>query len=148
MRNDTHFSARPDGGDVTGYRYAKSFSVWLRDLDPQDHVNNAVYATYLEQTRVEYVRDVVGDARSEAGMVIVTLHLEYEAPLGMDDPVTVEVRVPSIGGRSFEMEYRVRSGDTVAATGQTTQVTLDPETGDACRVPDGWRERIAEFEGL
>lgn len=127
--------------------YEKSFDVWLRDLDPQDHVNNAAYASYLEQARVEYVRDVVGDARGETGMVIVTLHVEYQAQLGLGDPVTVEVTVPEIGDKSFLMEYVVRSGDTVAATGETTQVTVDPETGESTRVPDGWREAIADFEG-
>lgn len=125
--------------------YEKSFDVWLRDLDPQNHVNNSVYATYLEQSRVEYVRDIVGNARGDTGMVIVTLHIEYEAPLGMGDPVTVEVTVPEIGGKSFPMEYVVRSEDTVAATGETTQVTLGPD-GTPTQVPDSWRNAIAEFE--
>lgn len=127
--------------------YEKSFEVWLRDLDSQAHVNNASYASYLEQGRVEYIRDVVGDARGPTRMAVVTLHIEYEAQLGLGDPVTVEVSVPEIGNTSFQMEYVVRSGDTVAATGETTQVTLDPETGEATRVPDDWREAIAAFEG-
>jgi acyl-CoA thioester hydrolase len=65
----------------------------------------------------------------------------------MGDPVTVEVTVPELGEKSFPMEYVVRSGETVAATGETTQVTLDPDTGEACRIPDGWRDAIATFEG-
>jgi len=45
---------------MEGFRYSLGIDVRYRDLDPVGHVNNAVYATYLEHTRTNYYADVLG----------------------------------------------------------------------------------------
>lgn len=40
------------------FRFSTTFEVRWRDLDAMGHVNNAVYFTYLEQTRVHYLREL------------------------------------------------------------------------------------------
>jgi len=39
--------------------YTTDIDVRFRDIDAMGHVNNAVYATYIEQARTEYFRDVL-----------------------------------------------------------------------------------------
>ncbi|MFC6975462.1 acyl-CoA thioesterase [Halomicroarcula sp. GCM10025709] len=66
----------------------------------------------------------------------------------MTDSVTVGVRVPRLGEKSFLFEYEVRNDDTVAATGETTVVTYGRDEQAPVPIPDSWRESIGQFEGL
>jgi acyl-CoA thioester hydrolase len=125
------------------------------DYDTYGHVNNVRYGTYLEEARIDYLREVIeSDADVLAadgtgtGIVIATLEIEFEAPLRDARSVDIELTVPRLGTTSFPIEYEVRAdGDTVA-TAETTVVTYDREAGEPCPIPEGWREAITEFEGL
>jgi len=133
------------------FAHETAVAVRHRDLDPYDHVNNAVYATYLERARLSYRDRVLGtDAESESrGFVVASLEIDYRRPITRDDdPVTVAARVPELGTTSFPLRYEIRTDDGVAATGETTQVVIDPDAGDPAPIPGRWRSRIAEFEGL
>lgn len=133
---------------MSDYRYTVDVEVRYRDIDNMGHVNNVVYATYLEQARGQYYRDVLDLVLTEVPTVIVHLELDFESSIGPHDDVTVAMRVPRLGTSSIPMEYEVRADDRVAATGETVQVVTDPETGRAAEVPEDWRHRITEFEGF
>jgi len=47
--------------------YTTEIDVRFRDIDAMGHVNNAVYATYIEQARTEYFRDVLRRRHLRAG---------------------------------------------------------------------------------
>ena len=122
------------------------------DLDTYGHVNNVRYGTYLEEARIDYLAAVVGDgsraflSESDDGIVIKTLEIEFEQPVRSADSVTVGVHVPRLGTTSFPIEYEVRDGDAVAATGETTVVTYDRTAGEPQPIPEDWRDAISEFE--
>jgi acyl-CoA thioesterase FadM len=48
-----------------------------------------------------------------------------------------------VGTKSFELEYEIRTGDTVAAVAKTVLVSFDYETGRTVEVPQAWREALA-----
>jgi len=130
------------------FEFETELPVRFRDLDAMGHVNNAVYATYLEQARVDYFESVLEVPLSEIDSVLASLSIDYERPV-RGGSVTVAVRVPEVGDSSVPMEYEVRDGDgDVAATGETVQVVVDPETGSPRPVPEEWRAAIEAFEGL
>jgi len=122
------------------------------DLDTYGHVNNVRYGTYLEEARIDYLVEVVGDGDreflgdSDDGIVIKTLEIEFEQPVRSTDSVTVSVRVPRLGTTSFPFEYEIRDDGAVAATGETTVVTYDRAAGQPQPIPERWREAISEFE--
>jgi len=122
------------------------------DLDTYGHVNNVRYGTYLEEARIDYLTEVVGDgsraflAESGNGIVIKTLELEFERPVRSADSVTVDVHVPRLGTTSFPIEYEIRDDGAVAATGETTVVTYDRAAGESQPIPEAWRDAISEFE--
>ncbi|MFC7045748.1 acyl-CoA thioesterase [Halobacteriaceae archaeon GCM10025711] len=130
------------------YAYETEMAVRFRDLDALGHVNNAVYATYVEQARVKYYEDVVGLDLDEMTTVIADIDLDYRAPITWGQTVTVGARVPDLGTASFPMTYEVRADGDVAATAETTIVVVDPDTGESRPIPDDWRAAITEFEGL
>ncbi len=43
---------------MDGFPFVHRERVRFRDLDALGHVNNAVFATYLEQARIEYLREL------------------------------------------------------------------------------------------
>uniref|UniRef100_A0A8A2VKG4 Acyl-CoA thioesterase n=1 Tax=Haloterrigena alkaliphila TaxID=2816475 RepID=A0A8A2VKG4_9EURY len=122
--------------------YDVEIDVRLRDVDFMGHVNNAVYATYLEEAREAYFQDVVGVSMTDVGTVLATLEIDYARPIEADETVTVALTVSELGTSSLHLEYVVRADGERAATARTVQVLVDRETGESRPIPDEWRARI------
>ncbi|MDT3433371.1 thioesterase family protein [Haloarcula sp. 1CSR25-25] len=137
------------------FEYTTEVEVRYADIDTYGHVNNATYATYFEEARIDYLDDVVdageallSDSGSGVGIVIANLEADYRKPVRISDTVAVAVRVPRLGEKSFPFEYEVRTDEGVAATGETTVVTYDRDTESSRPIPEDWRDAITQFEGL
>ncbi|WP_336336794.1 acyl-CoA thioesterase [Haloarcula brevis] len=137
------------------FEYTTDVEVRYTDIDTYGHVNNATYGTYLEEARIDYLHDVVSadeallsGGESGTGIVIANLEVDFVRPVHISDAVTVAVRVPRLGEKSFPFEYEVRTGDGVAATGETTVLTYDRDAETSRSIPEDWRDAITQFEGL
>lgn len=128
--------------------FSSDIQVRFRDIDAMGHVNNAVYATYVEQARTEYFEQVLDEDLDAVSTVLASLELSYERPILLDQSVTVGIDVPEMGRSSLPMEYQVLADGDQAATAESVQVFLDPETEKPYPIPERFRERIAAFEGL
>jgi len=128
--------------------YTTDVDVRFRDIDAMNHVNNAVYATYLEQARVEYFSEVVGLDLDEVDTVLASLRIDYGRPIKLGETVEVTVTVPELGDSSIPMEYELRTQEGVAAEGETVQVAFDPDAGSSRPIPPEWRAEIEAFHGL
>jgi acyl-CoA thioester hydrolase len=133
---------------MAAFNFTTDVGVRYSDIDSMGHVNNAVYATYCEQARMEYLAEVLGVSGADPGMVLAHLELDYERPIVLEDDVTVAVAVTAVGRSSFQMLHEVRANDDVAASATSTQVVVDPETKKPTPIPDEWRRQLVEFEGL
>ncbi|MEM4779955.1 MAG: thioesterase family protein [Halalkalicoccus sp.] len=128
--------------------FSTDVQVRFRDIDAMGHVNNAVYATYVEQARTEYFTEVLDESLEAVPSVLASLELSYERPITLGQSVTVGIDVPELGRSSLPMHYEVLANGERAATAESVQVFLDPETQRPYPIPDRFRERIAAFEGL
>ena len=133
---------------MTDYSFEADLNVRFRDIDAMGHVNNAVYATYMEEARTAYFGEVLDAKLSEVETVLANLELEFRRSVELGDELTVAVRVPELGESSIPMEYEIRADGEVAATGEAVQVAYDREAGSSRPLPDEWREQIKAFEGL
>ena len=127
--------------------FETELQVRFRDLDTLGHVNNAVYATYLEQARLRYFDRVLDIPWEEREMVLASQSVEFARPLTLDDgTIRVACGVTDIGGSSFRMRSRVLAGDDgdPAATADGTIVAV--AGGEPREIPESWRERFVEFE--
>ena len=140
----------PAPGAVIAVRY--------RDLDTLGHVNNAVYASYLEMGRVGFLRDVsarLGWPTSgyEFGVnvpfVVVELTIGFKSPAYLGETLDVAVRMPSAGRTSFAFEYEVRERESgrLVATGRSAQVMIDPATGSKAEVPQEFLDAVEAVQG-
>lgn len=117
-----------------------------RDLDPNGHVNHAVYATYLEEARTAYWRAAIDEPLSAAGVALVSQKLDYSAEITLEDEVTVAMRVERLGSSSIPKHYEIRTQDGVAATADATLVAFDRDDRTARPIPERWREAIIAYE--
>ena len=129
-------------------QFSSDVQVRFRDIDAMGHVNNAIYATYVEQARTDYFDRVLDAGLDDVSTVLASLELSYERPILLEQSVTVTIDVPGLGRSSLPMEYEVLADGERAATAKSVQVFLDPETGESAPIPERFRERITEFEGL
>lgn len=132
---------------MTNYSFTVDVDVRFRDIDAMGHVNNAVYATYMEEARTAYFDAVLDATLSDVRSVLANLELEFRRPIELGDEVTVAARVPELGRSSIPMEYEMRVDGEVAAKGEAVQVVVDEESKSSAPIPDEWREQIREFEG-
>jgi acyl-CoA thioester hydrolase len=127
--------------------YTYGLTVRFRDLDAMFHVNNAVYATYLEQARGEFFREVLGLEIDEIDAVLARLEIDFRAPIELGDEVVVELRIPEIGESSIRMAYEILADGRTAATAESVQVSIDRETGRSRPIPERWHERLDAWLG-
>jgi acyl-CoA thioester hydrolase len=131
------------------FRFSTTAEVRWRDLDAMNHVNNAVYLTYLEQARVHYLRELglVPDVPSGIGFILAEVRCQYKSPLTLGERVTIHIRVSDLGRSSFVFAYRIEGeDDRLAAEAHTTQVRYDYEHGRSVPLSDAWRQAIVAFE--
>jgi acyl-CoA thioester hydrolase len=114
--------------------------VRFRDLDALGHVNNAVYATFLEQARIEFLRRF--DATQE-DMILARLEIDFRAPVSFGAEVDIEVRPARIGRKSFGLDYTMRVDERVVAEAKSVLVAYDYGREESVELPERWREALA-----
>lgn len=135
------------------FRFFHPIEVRYGDLDPQGHVNNAKYLTYLEQARISYVRHLglwEGGSFLDLGIILADIQLTFRAPILYGQAVRAGVRVSHLGHKSLRMEHRLDEAQTGQefATSSSVLVAYDYRTGSTVPIPARWRQVIEEFEGL
>jgi acyl-CoA thioester hydrolase len=137
---------------MADFRFFHPVTVRYGDLDPQGHVNNAAFITYLEHARVSYVRQLgLWDGKSflEIGFILARVEMDYREPIQLTDLIEVGVRVSRLGNRSLVMEYLIREIGTlrIFAEGKTVQVAYDYQEKSTIALNESWKETIRQFEG-
>lgn len=115
--------------------------VYYEDTDMAGIVYYANYLRYIERGRSEWVRAVGMDQnrmKDEDGIVFAVRRIEadYLAPARLDDEVTVETWVETLGPARMVMGQRVLRGDTMLFQAQVTVVCMTL-AGRPVRLPKG-----------
>jgi acyl-CoA thioester hydrolase len=124
------------------------------DLDPQGHVNNSKPLTYFEQARVAYMIELglftKDQSFMEIGVILADVHITYHAPIYFGQNIKVGVHAAKLGNKSMTWEQNIIDADTSRelAKGEVVVVTYDFRSGKTIPIPQEWREKISEYEGL
>jgi acyl-CoA thioester hydrolase len=124
-------------------RHEKDVEIRWRDLDGLRHVNNAVYATYLEVGRDHFFEHVLPEA-APWDYVLVRLAIDFRRELRFEDRcVLVSCGVDRVGRSSITLreEIRTESGE-LAAECETVVVARDPESGRPRPLTEAEREQL------
>jgi acyl-CoA thioester hydrolase len=99
------------------------------DLDPQGHVNNAVFSTYFESGRVAMFRDPdLGIGVPNATFVLVRQEIDFLRELRWPGNVEIGTALAEFGRSSFTVTQTIFNGDICAAAGRATLVMIDTMT--------------------
>ncbi|RPJ23195.1 MAG: acyl-CoA thioesterase [Chloroflexi bacterium] len=139
---------------MSDFHFYHPVEVRYGDLDPQGHVNNAKHLTYFEQARVAYMIDLGLFTKDQSfmkiGVIVADVHITYLAPVYFGQNIKIGVRTVKIGNKSMTWEQNVMDADSGSelSKGELAIVTYDYETGKTISIPQEWREKIIQFEGL
>jgi len=136
---------------MSRFRFYHSIEVRYGDLDPQAHVNNASFLTYMEQARINYIQALgLWDGRTfmEIGIILAEAQVVYKAPIYYGQKVRAGVRISKMGTKSLIMEYVLEDADSglQLATGKSVLVTYDYHRACSIPIPENWRQKINAFE--
>ena len=136
---------------MKGYKLVSEVPVRFSDTDGLGHVNNANYLSFLEVSRIDYLRKVVGRVKiEEFGVIIARIEIDFKSPVLHNETLLVGCRVAEIGGSSIKMEYRVeaKSDERLVAEAKSVMVAFDYDLNKPVRVSDEWREKMEAFDAL
>ncbi len=138
---------------MSEFRYYHPIEVRYGDLDPQGHVNNAKYLTYLEQARIGYIGKLGlwdGSSFLDIGIILADAHITFQTPILFNRQVRVGVRVSRLGNKSLTMEYCLEDATDATGLAQATTVlvTYDYRSKETVPIPHKWRQAISTFEQL
>lgn len=116
------------------------------DTDKQGHINNAVYATFFETGRVEFIsRAHAASAHDDAEFVIAQITIKYLQETHWPGTVEVGSRVKRIGGSSLVVEQALFNDGRLCAAGESVVVQINTSTRKAQPFDEAMREY---FSGL
>ncbi len=132
---------------MNGYTFSCPIQVRWRDLDAFAHVNNAVFATYLEIARTAAWRECFGGREAmDISFFVRSLTIDFKRQVALYDDVTVWLRVGEIRGASFTFEFVVEANQEVAAEAVTQMASVDNTTGRVVRMSPGMRAKLEQLQ--
>ncbi len=133
------------------FRSVTEIEVRYRDLDTFNHVNNAVYASYLEVGRLKYNKSRLDNLIDwkERGFILGTNHIVYLKPLFLFDTVTIYTGVGRVGEKSvtFVNLLQNQKRETVAVA-YSVLVAYDFIHDKTIEVPAEWRKIFEETDQM
>ena len=115
------------------------------ELDPYNHVNHAVYSSYLEHARVEALASIDSDmeALTESGLQIVVVRsdVRFRAPATAGDELVISTWLSSVRGASMIWQQRIEKARALVVEAEIQAACLGKD-GKPVRVPQRLREAL------
>ena len=133
---------------MDGFPFVYEASVRFSDLDCRGHVNNAVYASYVEDARLEWYRVTGAHDEPEpmeyaVDMVLGRLEIDFRGEIrGSGATVVVGTRAGRIGTKSATLEHQLVVEGRVVADAKSVLVGFDYERGVSAAIPERWLQRL------
>ena len=113
------------------------------DCDPQGHVNNVVFTTFMETGRCALLAAGFGTSWQEAGsfIVIARLELDFVAEIFWPGRVEIGSSVTRLGNSSIQIEQAVFQGERLVSKAKSVLVHLGADKRPEI-LPDNVREKL------
>lgn len=118
----------------------KKFRVFYHQVDQMGIVHHAQYAYFLEQSRIDWLRNLgirYADLERDGILMPLTeISIQYKRPLHFDDAFFVHTELTSFDNYFVTFSYRLELEDkTLVATADTRLVFMDATTRRAIKCP-------------
>ncbi|MFM7645034.1 MAG: acyl-CoA thioesterase [Sphingomonadales bacterium] len=124
-----------------------SIQVRLTDIDILGHVNNAIYLSYFEMTRIHYFNQLVGPDWDwmENGVVLVQNEVNYLLPIFLYDAPQIHMHCIHIGNKSFTLGYEVFVNGQLKTTGKSILVGFNSKKHQSIEIPEDMRTALLKL---
>ncbi|OLZ74257.1 hypothetical protein AV521_00755 [Streptomyces sp. IMTB 2501] len=130
-------------------RYIHSCPLRWADMDANGHVNNAVYAVYLEDVRFRMFSELIPDDPSErlaSNFVVHEQTLRFVRPLVYrSEPATIEAWVENVRGASITLCCEIKDGEDVYVASRSVIAAFDSNTGRVRRFSEHERNVLTSY---
>jgi acyl-CoA thioester hydrolase len=124
--------------DPSDYRFAHTVRTRFSETDAMGIVHHAAYLLYLEEARVEFLRDAghpYDQVRADGvNFAVLEALVSYRRSVGFDEEVAINVMVGELTGTTFQIGYLLQVARETRATAVTVHGAVD-SSGKARRLP-------------
>jgi acyl-CoA thioester hydrolase len=121
---------------LADYPHRITDNIRFGDLDPQGHVNQAMFLTYFESGRVAMFRTPdLGIGVPGLTFVLVRMEVDYMKELHWPGSIDIGTGVAEFGRSSFKVVQAIFRDGAVAAMGKATLVCMDKTTRKSAPLP-------------
>lgn len=116
------------------------------DMDAFGHVNNSVYATYIEEARLRWFATVEAWNDARIGPVVAASTINFRVPIEWPERLDVTLTADRVGNASLTLGFRMvgtRDAGVLYADGSTVLVWIDKAAGRSIALPGGVRAAVA-----
>ncbi len=109
--------------------HSEKIDVRWGDLDAFGHVNNTVFARYIEEARVAWFHSLTDDwANTAAAPILAAITINFRRPINWPESLVVELFCERLGNKSVTLGHRIVSAkhaNLLYADGTTVLVWVD-----------------------
>lgn len=117
-----------------------NISIRFRDLDPLNHVNNAIFCTYYEEARINFIQDVpafTGQLQNGYSFVLANINIDFVLPVEYPAGVLIGTGIKKLGNSSitsYQAIYTAQEKKLVSVA-EAHGVWFDLEEQSPSRLP-------------
>jgi acyl-CoA thioester hydrolase len=140
-------SVKKPAPQLAHYPHRVTEIIRFGDLDPQGHVNQAVFLTYFESGRVAMFRNQdLGIGVPGLTYVLVRMEVDYMKELHWPGTIEIGTGVAEFGRSSFKAMQAIFRDGVCAAAGKATLVCMDVTTRKATPLPEAAIARLSKWK--
>ena len=118
----------------------KEIPIRFRDLDPLNHVNNAIFSTYYEEARIHFIEQVPGFAgqlKEGFSFVLANIEIDFVRPAEYPGNLLIGSGIKELGNTSITSFQAIYDESRkLISTAEAFGVWFSLERQRPARVPD------------
>ena len=131
---------------VNDYPLRATDTIRYADTDRQGHINNAVFATFLESGRCALLYDSETPLMDDgAAFVIARLSLDFLGEINWPGQVDIGTRVAKVGRSSITLDQGIFQNGACVARAESVIVQMNEETRRSAPLSESAVRRLSEL---
>ncbi|WP_445666325.1 acyl-CoA thioesterase [Fodinibius sp. AD559] len=127
--------------DKTIFPHWTTIPIRFRDLDPLNHVNNAIFSTYYEEARIEFIQEVnklASELKNGYSFVLANIEIEFIRPVEYPNDILIGSGIKQLGNSSINSFQAIYTGDEkkLVSVAEAHGVWFDLSKQCPTRIPD------------
>lgn len=118
-----------------------TISIRFRDLDPLNHVNNAIFNTYYEEARINFIRQVpplANQIKNGYSFVLANIEISFVRPVEYPAEILIGSGIKSLGNSIITSFQAIYTADDkkLASVAEAHGVWFDLSKQRPTRIPE------------